>query len=177
MDLFRQANLYRRDLTTGQEGFTLAALIFFVQMGWAEHLGTGIRNLYKYVPQYTGRDPLIDDEDIYKVEIGLPLALQQKVQQRNTQKNIQKDIQRKLESLSLRLTSEQMSVAAIIGSDSSITRVEIGEQLGLPDASVNACIIALKKKGVLVRIGGKRYGKWGLVIAPTINEDDKITKE
>lgn len=149
---------------------------FFVQMGWAEHLGTGIRNLYKYVPQYTGRDPLIDDEDVYKVEIGLPLALQQKIEQRNIQKNIQRDIQKKLESLSLRLTQEQMSVAAIIGSDSSVTRVEIGEQLGLSDASVNACIIALKKKGVLVRIGGKRYGEWGLVISPTTNENDKITK-
>lgn len=29
MDLFKQANLYRRDLTTGQEGFTLAALMLF----------------------------------------------------------------------------------------------------------------------------------------------------
>lgn len=103
-------------------------------------------------------------------------TIEQKIEQRNIQKNIQRDIQKKLESLSLRLTQEQMLVAAIIGSDSSVTRVEIGEQLGLSDASVNACIIALKKKGVLVRIGGKRYGEWGLVISPTTNENDKITK-
>lgn len=131
---------------------------FFVQMGWAEHLGTGIRNLYKYVPMYTGKDPLIADEDIYKVEIGLPFALQQKVQQRNIQKNIQ----RKLEQFGIRLSVEQMSVAMMIGLDASVSRLEIGTQLGMSDASVNACIIALKKKGVLFREGGKRYGKWVL---------------
>ena len=36
---------------------------FFVQMARAEHLGTGIRNLYKYVPIYTGKQPVIEDED------------------------------------------------------------------------------------------------------------------
>ena len=37
-----------------------------------EHIGTGIRNLYHYAPIYTGKDPIIDDEDVYIVKLALP---------------------------------------------------------------------------------------------------------
>lgn len=43
---------------------------FFVQIGRAEHLGTGIRNIYKYAPICTGVAPIIEDEDVYTVKIG-----------------------------------------------------------------------------------------------------------
>jgi ATP-dependent DNA helicase RecG len=49
---------------------------FFMQMGRAEHLGTGIRNLYHYVPIYTGADPVIMDDDMYTVKMSLPKSMQ-----------------------------------------------------------------------------------------------------
>ena len=49
---------------------------FFMQMGRAEHLGTGIRNLYHYVPIYTGADPVIMDDDMYTVKMNLPKSMQ-----------------------------------------------------------------------------------------------------
>ena len=45
---------------------------FFVQMGRAEYLGTGIRNLYKYVPIYTGGEPEIIEGDVFEVRMKLP---------------------------------------------------------------------------------------------------------
>ena len=48
---------------------------FFVQIGRAEHLGTGIRNLYKYVPIYTGKQPVIENEDMYVVRTALPKVM------------------------------------------------------------------------------------------------------
>ena len=45
---------------------------FLIQIGIGEHLGSGIRNLYHYAPLYTGKDPIIDDEDVYIVKLALP---------------------------------------------------------------------------------------------------------
>ena len=49
---------------------------FFVQIGFGEHLGSGIRNLYRYVPLYTGKEPIIDDEDVYTVQLALPKEME-----------------------------------------------------------------------------------------------------
>lgn len=133
---------------------------FFVQMGLAEHLGTGIRNIYKYVPIYTGTQPKIDDEDIYNVKVGLPKSLMLRMQR----EDIQKDIQKKLQTKGVRLSTNQLAVAVAIAQNSSVTRMEIMYQTGLSEISVTMCISALKKKEVLVRKGGRRYGEWLLTL-------------
>lgn len=133
---------------------------FFVQMGLAEHLGTGIRNIYKYTPIYTGAQPRIDDEDIYLVQLGLPKLMAQQA----LREDIQKDIQKKLTGRSIKISKNQMSVAILILQNPSITRMEMSHQLGLADVSVTSCISALKHKGLLIRKGGRRYGEWILTI-------------
>ena len=45
---------------------------FFAQIGWAEELGSGTRNLYKYAPLYGGEDPVMEDGDIFKTLVKLP---------------------------------------------------------------------------------------------------------
>jgi len=43
---------------------------FFRQLGWAEELGSGIRNMYKYCPLYfDGQLPLIEESDIFRTTI------------------------------------------------------------------------------------------------------------
>lgn len=133
---------------------------FFVQIGRAEHLGTGIRNLYKYVPIYTNAQPKILDEDLYLVQMHLPKILSQNVQKEDIQKNIQK----KLAAKGIKLSTNQMAVTIVLLQNSSITRMEITNQTGLVEASVTSCISALKRKGILIRKGGRRYGEWVLDI-------------
>lgn len=132
---------------------------FFVQIGRAEHLGTGIRNIYKYTPIYTGKQPQIDDEDVYTVHIPLPLGFTKR-----SVNTIQKDIQKKLIDRGIRLSRSQFAVAVAIAQNPSITRMELVVQLGMPEISVTFCISRLKEKGVLVRKGGRRYGEWLLTI-------------
>jgi len=47
-----------------------------LQMGYAEHVGTGIRKFYRYIPIYTGAAPKITDDDVYTVKMGLPKSMQ-----------------------------------------------------------------------------------------------------
>ena len=43
---------------------------FFRQLGWAEELGSGIRNMYKYCPLYFNEElPIIEEGDIFRTTI------------------------------------------------------------------------------------------------------------
>ena len=44
---------------------------FFKEIGRADELGSGVRNLYKFVRLYSGKDPMLLDEDIFTLIIPL----------------------------------------------------------------------------------------------------------
>lgn len=46
---------------------------FFSEIGWAEELGSGIRNTYKYCKFYSGADPVFIEDDVFKTIIPLTL--------------------------------------------------------------------------------------------------------
>ena len=47
---------------------------FFTQVGRAEDLGSGTRNLYKYAPAYGGRDPELADGDMFTARVWTTFA-------------------------------------------------------------------------------------------------------
>ena len=46
---------------------------FFNNIGRADELGSGVRNLYKYTKIYSGEEPTLFEDDIFKAEIPLSL--------------------------------------------------------------------------------------------------------
>lgn len=44
---------------------------FFVQLGRAEELGTGIRKIFKYSVLYSGIRPIVDENDVFVVHVPL----------------------------------------------------------------------------------------------------------
>ena len=46
---------------------------FFNNIGRADELGSGVRNLYKYTKIYSGNEPMLFEDDIFKVEVPLPI--------------------------------------------------------------------------------------------------------
>lgn len=49
---------------------------FFVQVGLAEELGSGTRNLFKCSRLYTGKDPELDDGDFFNAFVPVPGAVE-----------------------------------------------------------------------------------------------------
>lgn len=39
---------------------------FFSEIGWAEELGSGIRNIFRYTKIYSGADPKFIEDDVFK---------------------------------------------------------------------------------------------------------------
>lgn len=44
---------------------------FFHEIGRADELGSGVRNLYHYVKLYSGAEPVFDEEDIFRLTVPL----------------------------------------------------------------------------------------------------------
>ena len=129
---------------------------FYVQLGRAEHLGTGVRNIFTYTKQYTGKEPYLLDGDMYTVTVPLPVEMVGYAEFDNTQSAIQKTIQRR----SIKLTELQTKVLAELAIWPNKSRLDISTDINVGEGDVINCITALKKKGLLVREGGRRYGKW-----------------
>jgi ATP-dependent DNA helicase RecG len=57
----------------------------FKQIGNADDLGSGVRNLVKYTKLYSHREPEIHDEDIFKVIIPIPQGTMEATMEATTQ--------------------------------------------------------------------------------------------
>ena len=44
---------------------------FFNNIGRADELGSGVRNLYKYTKMYSDKEPILFEDDIFRTEIPL----------------------------------------------------------------------------------------------------------
>lgn len=137
---------------------------FFVQLGRAEHLGTGVRNIFRYTELYTLHAPLITDDDLYTVIIPLPSEMTNWSDIDTIQRTIQKAIQKN----QIKLTPLQLKVLVEIVVSPTRSRADISKSIGVGEGDVNSTISTLKKKGLLVREGGRRYGQWRI----TLNKED-----
>ncbi len=59
-----------------------------------------------------------------------------------------------------KLTERQIEVVRLLQVDSSISRRELAEKLGINQSAVQKHLEALKEKGILKRVGGAKGGSW-----------------
>lgn len=133
---------------------------FFVQLGRAEHLGTGVRNIFRYTGLYTSQQPQIVDDDLYTVQIPLPVELTKLAELDTIQKAIQRTIQKK----QITLTSLQLKVLVELSILPTRSRAELSQIIDIGEGDIISSISALKKKGLLARKGGRRYGNWAVIL-------------
>ncbi|MFZ3130997.1 MAG: RNA-binding domain-containing protein [Desulfosporosinus sp.] len=70
---------------------------FFKEIGWADELGSGVRNLFKYCKKYTGKEPQLIEEDIFKIIIPVSDQATQQATQQVTQQAENDKIKKLLE--------------------------------------------------------------------------------
>ncbi len=116
---------------------------FLLQMGLVEEVGSGMRNVYKYLPHYAkGATAEFLDGEPFRTVIRLPVY---------SQKSSQKSSQKILE---------------LMHQNSSITTTEIAEILEISRRAVAKQIAILKRKGLVKRIGPDKGGHWHVIARP-----------
>ena len=122
---------------------------FFVNIGRADWMGSGIRNLYKYTKIYSGGEPELIEGDIFKTIVPL--------------------------SGTSRTTSDVPDVPDVpdngtaqlilnsIANEPKLTYGQLSEMLSMNRKTIQRHIQKLKDSGKLKRIGSERYGHWEVV--------------
>ena len=118
---------------------------FFMNIGRADQLGSGIRNLYRYTKLYSGGEPELIEGDIFKTIIPLPLA-NGKQANKTSRKNKQKKQANK--------TGERMSfIIAYIEKHDKASVDELAEALELSESRIRAILLEMVSDGVILKVG------------------------
>ena len=132
---------------------------FFTNIGYADELGSGTRNLFKYTLLYSGQEPeMLEDEifkttvpldDNYSADYGTPLH-QSSVAGENAQKS----------SGDVNVSHNQQLIINAIRKNAEITQVELAGQLSLSRRTIQSNLKDLQERNLIERIGSKKDGRW-----------------
>ena len=130
---------------------------FFHQIGRADELGSGVRNLFHYVKIYSGGMPTMDEGDVFKVIVPLAERSSQKSSQESSQKSSQESYQ---EGSQEDIDETAGKILYLLKDNPNITGAVIADRLGISRRAVTKQIAALKSKGLVKRIGPDKGGHW-----------------
>jgi len=127
---------------------------FFRNIGYADELGSGTRNLYRYVRAYSGKGPQMIEGDVFRTIVPLDdnYSFDAKTRASITEAERTVDLSS--------LTDTESKVYAVICEGAVTKRKEISLASGVPEISVRRAITTLTEKGLIERIGNDKSGRW-----------------
>lgn len=142
---------------------------FFRNIGRADRLGSGVRNLFKYSRFYSGSDPQFREGDVFRIIVPLNEAYsydyklgQERPDTVDTNFETIETIDTipTLDLVSRNLTTEEKVVLELLTRDAALTQKQVQNTTGYSLSTVKRIMARLQKEGVITRIGNNRSGKW-----------------
>jgi len=139
---------------------------FFNQIGNADELGSGTRNLYKYSKLYSDKEPELTEGDVFRIIVPLDETFSFDLEKWTTQLATQLTTQSTTQStqyfvsLDGTWTDKDLLIIDILKKNPTISQGAIAIALGMEKNNVKYYTNKLKKLGVLEREGNARSGKW-----------------
>ena len=127
---------------------------FFVNIGRADELGSGVRNLYEYTRIYTnGGEPELVEGDVFKTIV--PLASE----------NGSLKVDLKVDQQTLTRTITEDEVVDLLKTNPEATLQDVVIATGKTVYAIKTAVKNLQLAGVLCRDGSKKKGRW-VVLKP-----------
>ncbi len=145
---------------------------FFRNIGRADRLGSGVRNLFKYSKFYSGQDPEFLEGDIFRTIVPLDekysfdyettheIGKEVSENYRKTTGKLPENYRKTTGKLPENCTESERKIIAALKSRPDITQSELAESTGLTVDGVRYTMKKLKKAGILSRTGSSRSGRW-----------------
>lgn len=118
----------------------------FREIGYADVLGSGMRNTNKYTKFYSGGTPVFVEDNIFEIVIPMSNVAGLQVGPNDTNKETNKE------------TSDK--IIDILETKSDISVNEIAEILEISVGGVRYHINKMKKAGLIEHTGSTKKGKW-----------------
>ncbi len=156
---------------------------FFRNIGYADTLGSGTRKLFKYSKYYSGQEPEFKEGDVFRINVplnekysydyektdtktdtktGMPYDVkynQEAVIVRENKMEYETEYEKK-KRLFFELSANEAVLVELLKARPEITIKELESELSLSKSGVRYLMYALKAKGILVREGSNRKGRW-----------------
>jgi len=145
---------------------------FFRNIGYADQLGSGVRNLFKYTKYYSGKEPEFVEGDIFKIIVPLDDAYSYDYESKDKQNETvaeskeskvatkESKVATKKSKVDHELNENENKILDVLEKYPQSTQKEICEKTQIPLWSIKRILPDLQEKGILVRSGGKRFGIW-----------------
>ena len=133
---------------------------FFRNIGLADELGSGVRNLYKFSKRYSGQDPWLIDGDIFKIIVPLDDSYPSDAETDKAQ--IKAQIKHGDGDCALidDCALTETAVLNYLRENPNATQADAAKAIGKSRRAVQGAVAALKGKGLLGREGAKKNGRW-----------------
>ena len=129
---------------------------FFRNIGLADELGSGVRNLYRYGLRYSGKDPELIDGDVFR--IAVPLNDAYSFDEASSNMKIKRNIKRNIKRTDRALIEK--TVLVYLGEHPEATQVDVAKAVGKSRRAVQDTIATLKDRKLLEREGARKNGRW-----------------
>lgn len=135
---------------------------FFRNIGYADQLGSGVRNLFKYSKYYSGAEPSFAEGDVFRIVVPLDETYSFDFSLTENETNATKNATKheKETKNTLVLSEKEKKVLQIIEENSSITQKTLAEKSDISLGTIKRILPILQEKGLLIREGNKRSGHW-----------------
>ena len=132
---------------------------FFRNIGYADQLGSGVRNLFKYSKFYSGEEPEFVEDDIFRIIVPLNDGYLDDGSQNTTQliQNTTQSAQSTTQSIAVKVIAD---ILTLLKQEPDLSQKQIAERLALNVNTVKYYIRKLQEKGKIERVGSPRKGKW-----------------
>lgn len=139
-----------------------AIVKFFQQLGRAEELGSGIRNIKKYLPLYAKKsDFQLLEQDIFQIKINFK-ALFSKTAIPTTE-FLRTKYGRSTEEVRKKYGRNTENILIELAANPNITIAAISKKIGISNSTVDKNIAKLKEHGFVKRIGSTKSGYWEII--------------
>ena len=126
----------------------------FREIGYADELGSGMRNTNKYTKLYSGGTPVFVEDNIFEILIPMDNVAELQVGPEETNKETNKETSKE--------TNKEIAnkIIDLLKSRPEIAVKEIAEILNISVGGVRYHINKMKKAGIIEHIGSTKKGKW-----------------
>jgi ATP-dependent DNA helicase RecG len=139
---------------------------FFENIGYADKLGSGVRNLYHYTPIWAnGALPELIDEEIFKTIVPLPESFRiESGEVFASYDRVTDEVTDEVtDRVTDRVTDDEQTMVGLLRKNNQYTLNELAKILSVSRKTVTIRIKRLKEKGVIERVGSDRSGYWKIV--------------
>ncbi|MCL2045174.1 MAG: putative DNA binding domain-containing protein [Oscillospiraceae bacterium] len=145
---------------------------FFVNIGRADWMGSGIRNLYKYTKIYSGGEPELIEGDIFKTIIpigngsyGSGIVNNGTLQYRTEDGQVNGQVNGHVNEHVNEHANRMSDIVTILKLNPRLTIRQIAAEANISYSTARRRIDELKNKGIIERIGSDKTGNWRIIEA------------